>query len=115
MMSSCVDAQLPLLIVQRTVALLPAAIPVTVVVGIDAFVIVAEPSCTLHRPVPTVAVFPAIVNVPLLHWLMSTPASAVVGRSLLVSTTSSVLAAHTGPLLIVQRSVTLLPAWRPVT
>src|SRR5258707_10098813 len=85
-----------------------------VVVGLVLFVIVAVPLCTLHAPVPTVAVFAAIGNVLVLHWLMFTPASATVGLALLVSTTSSVLGVHT-PLLTVQRNVTLFPEVNPLT
>jgi len=109
-----VAAQLPLLIVHRKVAALPAVIPVIVVVGLVLLVIVAVPLWTLQAPVPTTAVFAAIGNVLVLHWFRLTPASATVGLALFVNTTSSVLGVHT-PLLIVQRNVTLFPAVNPLT
>ena len=59
-MSSKLSGQLPLLIVQRTVALLPAAMPVIVVVGLPALVTVAVPLSTLQVPTPTAGVFAAI-------------------------------------------------------
>ncbi len=65
--SSKVGAQLPLLIVHLNVAAVPAAMAVTVVVGLVLLVIVAVPDCTVHNPVPTVATFAAIVNVLVLH------------------------------------------------
>ena len=73
--------QLPLLIVQRKVALLPAVTPVTVVVGLVVFVIVAVPAITVQVPVPTVGAFAAIVKVLVLHCSMSVPAAATVGFS----------------------------------
>ena len=106
--------QLPLLTVQRTVALNPDPTPVTVVVVLNVLVIVAAPACKLHSPVPTAGDMAAITNVLVLHWSMFTPPSAIEGEALLVSTTSSKLGVHT-PLLIVHRNVTLLPAVRPVT
>ena len=113
-MSSKLSGQLPLLIVQRTVALLPAAMPVIVVVGLPALVTVAVPLSTLQVPTPTAGVFAAIVNIPLSHWSRSTPASDVVGLAVLVKVTSSSSSGHK-PLLIVQRNTTLLPAFKPVT
>ena len=65
--SSKVVTQLPLLIVHLKVALVPAVIPVIVVVGLVLLVIVAVPNCTVHKPVPTVAMLPAIVNVLVAH------------------------------------------------
>ncbi len=59
--------QVPLVIVQRNVAGVPAVTPVTPEVGEDGDVIVAEPLNTLQTPVPEVAVLPARVNDPLLH------------------------------------------------
>src|SRR5210317_937511 len=117
-MSSKLSAQLPLLIVHlTTVGTLPspAVTPVIVVVGLLAFVIAPGPLWMLHNPVPTTAVLPAITNVALPHWSISTPASATVGAALLVSTTSSKLGVHTAPLDIVHLKVTLLPAVKPVT
>ena len=112
--SSKLAKQLPLEIVQRNVAFVPAAMPVMVVVGEEALVIVAAPDCTLHKPVPTNGTLATIGKVLLLHWSRLTPASATVGLALLVSTTSSKLGAHT-PLLIVQRNVALVPTGTPVT
>ena len=59
--------QLPLVIVQRNVAVLPEAKPVTVLTFEVGVVIVTAPLTTLHNPVPVVAAVPANVNVPLLH------------------------------------------------
>jgi hypothetical protein len=113
-MSSKLAGQLPLLMVHRKVAALPAVIPVIVVVGLPALVIVAVPDCTVHSPVPTAGVLAAIVKVLVLHWSIFTPASAVVGVALLVKVTSSKLGVHT-PFEIVHLNVTLNPAVRPVT
>src|SRR5258706_230378 len=66
--------QLPLVIVQRKVALLPAAKPVTVLVFEVGVVIVTAPLNTLHKPVPVVAAVPASVKLPLLHCTISVPA-----------------------------------------
>ena len=70
-----------MLTVQRNVALLPAAKPVTVVVAFVGSVMVmpAGPPTSLHRPVPTIALLAAIVKAVLLHWKMSGPAAATVG------------------------------------
>ena len=65
--SSFVDTQLPLLIVQRNVALAPAVNPVTVVVSLVGAVIVATPDCNVHTPVPIIAVLPDKVAVVKLH------------------------------------------------
>jgi hypothetical protein len=111
--SSVDDVQFPLLIVHRNVAVEPAAKPVTVVVGEDGVVIVTVPLIIVHTPVPTVGVLPAIVKKPLLHWAMSDPAFAVVGKALLVNNTSSV--DEHAPLVIVQRKVAVVPAAKPVT
>ena len=99
--------------VQRSVALVPAGIPVIVDEGEDGVVIVAVPLTTLQRPVPVVGVVPASVKDPLLHCSCPLPASAVVACASLVSTTSSV--EEQVPLVIVQRSVALVPAGTPVT
>ena len=104
----------PLLIVQRKVALVPAVIPVTVLVGEDGVVMLAVPDITVHDPEPTVGVLPAKVKLPLLHWLIAVPATETVGCWLLVKVMSSwVLGQAT--LLIVHRSVALEPAAMPVT
>ena len=57
----------PFEIVQRNVALVPAAIPFTCVVGEPVSFMPAEPLTTLQVPVPTVGVFPVTVNVLLLQ------------------------------------------------
>ncbi len=68
MMISSVDGvQLLLLIVQRRVAELPEDNPVIVVVAEVGDVIVAVPLMRDHKPVPTVGLFAAMVNDPLLH------------------------------------------------
>ena len=66
--------QLPLVIVHLSVALLPAASPVTPLVARVGVVIVTAPLTTLHSPVPVVAAVPASVKLPLLHCTMSDPA-----------------------------------------
>jgi hypothetical protein len=66
--SSKLAVQGLLLIVQRKVALVPTGTPVTVDVGDEASVIVAVPDSTVHVPVPEVAVLPASVKDPLLHF-----------------------------------------------
>ena len=58
----------PFAIVHRKVALLPAATPVTVAVGDDGFVIVADPETSDQEPVPIDGLFPARVNVLLLQF-----------------------------------------------
>ena len=75
--SSNVGRHPPLLTLQRTVALVPAAIPVTVVVALAVLVIVAVPLCKLHVPTPIAGTVALIVNVLVLHCVMFTPASAV--------------------------------------
>jgi hypothetical protein len=107
--------QVPLLTVQRNVALVPAAIDVTVVVLKDGFVIVALPATMLHAPVPTVGAVAFIVKVLMLHCSISaTPASAVLGTSLLINNTSSVVGVHV-PLLTVHLNVAVVPTGTPVT
>ena len=114
-MSSKLAVQLPLLIVQRTVALVPGRIPVTVVFASNALVIVAVPDCKLQSPVPTIGVLADIVKMLVLHCSMLTPASATVGLAVLLILTSSNVDPHTPPLLIVQRKVAIVPAGTPVT
>ena len=79
--SSVEVAQLPLLIVHLSVAELPAARAVTVVVAEDAVVIVAEPLINDQAPVPTVGLLAAMVNVLVLHCAISAPAFEVVGKA----------------------------------
>jgi hypothetical protein len=72
--------QLPLSIVHLNVVFVPAASPVTVLVGEFADVIAAPLAAPtiVHVPVPTPGVLPVRLKVPLLHWLMSMPAFGVV-------------------------------------
>jgi hypothetical protein len=80
--TSSVDAvQVPLLIVQRRVALEPAGTPVTPEVADDDVVIVAVPLVTVQAPVPVVGLLPASVNEPSLHFDWSAPAFAPVGTA----------------------------------
>ena len=81
MITSSEVLQLPLLIVQRNVALLPAARPVTVLVFEAGVVIVTAPLTTLHKPVPVVAALPAKVKLPLLHCTISVPAINPLGAA----------------------------------
>ena len=115
-MSSKLVAHTPFPTVQRSVALVPAATPVIVVVSKVLLVIVAAPLKTLQVPVPTAGTVAAIVNVLVLHCVILTaPASAVLGVALLVSTTSSKVDAQT-PLVIVHlTTVGAPPAVTPVT
>ena len=99
--------------VQRRVAGVPAVTPVTPDVGEEGVVIVAVPLTTLQTPVPTLALLPASVKDPLLQFTRSLPAEATVAVAWFVSTTSSV-EVHV-PLVVVQRSVTFVPAGIPVT
>ena len=67
MTSSAEEAQTPLAIVHRKVALVPAARPVTVVVGEEGEVMVAEPVIRDQVPVPTAGLLAAMVNVEVLQ------------------------------------------------
>ena len=73
--------QLPLVIVHLSVALLPAARPVTVLVSRVGVTIVTAPLNTLHSPVPVVAAVPPNVKLPLLHCTMSAPAIDPAGNA----------------------------------
>jgi hypothetical protein len=77
--SSVTAAHTPLDIVHLRVAELPEARPVTVVVADDGVLIDTAPLTTLQLPVPVVAGLAAIVKDPLLHWVMSVPATVPVG------------------------------------
>ena len=55
------------LMVHRSVALLPAGTPVTPDVGDEGLVILAVPLTTLHNPVPGAGELPARVKLPLLQ------------------------------------------------
>ena len=61
--------QVPFVTVQRTVALVPAATAVMVVVGELGVVIVAEPLINVHTPVPGLGALCVIVKVLVLHWV----------------------------------------------
>ena len=61
------ELQVPLTIVHRNTAGVPATTPVTVDVAEFILVIVAVPLCRVQVPVPTNAVFPARVKFPLAH------------------------------------------------
>ena len=60
-------AQLPLLIVHISVALVPTGTPVIVVLNEVGDVIVAAPEVNVHKPVPGEGLLPANTNVPVLH------------------------------------------------
>jgi hypothetical protein len=76
---------------------------VIVVVADDGVVIVADPLTRLHAPVPDDGLFPAKVNVDVLHKDWSAPAADTVADASFLMTTSSV-ELHV-PLVIVQRNV----------
>ena len=65
--TSSVDVQAPLVMVHLKVILVPAVTPVTPEVGEVGVVTVPVPLTLLHAPVPVVGVFPASVNVVVLH------------------------------------------------
>ena len=78
--SSKVVGHVPLPTVHLNVALVPAAMPVIVVVAEVLLVIVAVPAKTVHVPLPTIGAVAFIVNVLVLHCVMlATPASATLG------------------------------------
>lgn len=66
--TSSVEEQVPFVVVQRNVALVPAGTPDTVVVAEDALDMVAVPLTTVHVPDPLVGALPAIVKLPLLQF-----------------------------------------------
>ena len=112
--SSKVVAQMPFPTVHLKVELVPAAIPVIVVVADVELVIVAVPENTVQVPLPTTGDVALIVNVLVLHCVMlAKPASAILAVDSFVNTTSSWVLAQT-PLLIVHLNVTLLPDVNPV-
>ena len=101
--------------VHLSVTLCPAAKPVTVEVGEESVVTMAPLAapCILHAPVPFVGVLPASVKVPLLQFVWSGPAAAVVGGA---ATTTVALAEAVQPLGAVYVTVyTLFPAAGGVT
>ena len=65
--SSVEEAQTPLAIVHRKVALVPAAKPVMVVEGEEGDVMVAVPVTRDQVPVPTAGLLAAMVNVEVLQ------------------------------------------------
>jgi hypothetical protein len=65
--SSVDTAQIPLVIVQRRVAVDPAANPVTVELNSVGVVTVAVPEITVHAPEPVVGLFPARVKLETLQ------------------------------------------------
>lgn len=112
--SSAESGQVPLLIVQRKVALAPIVRPVSPEVGDAAVVIVAAPAIKVHSPEPVVGVLPARVATITLHKVWSGPAAEAVG---LASTLIMTLSAEDGqtPLLIVHFSSVVAPMVRPLT
>jgi hypothetical protein len=78
--SSVLDTQTPLLIVQRSVALVPATTPVTPLTGEAGVVIAAAPETTVHKPDPTPGALPDITKFPLLQLFWSAPAEETVGN-----------------------------------
>lgn len=85
-MTSSVDGvQLPLVIVQRKVAVEPTINPVIPEVAEDGVVIVAVPETTVQEPVPTEGMFAAkVAVVTQAAKVWSVPALAVVGNELTV-------------------------------
>jgi hypothetical protein len=77
--SSVEAVQAPLLMVQRSVALVPTGTPLTAEAAELALTIVAVPLTTDQLPVPTEGVLPNKVKLPLLQLDWSAPALAAVG------------------------------------
>jgi hypothetical protein len=114
--SSCVEPHVPLVIVQRSVALVPTGMSVIVVVGEFRLVIVAVPLWRVQVPTPTAAELPVMVNVSTSQLLLlAGPASATVGGSSLVSVISATLVGQEAPFVTVQCITTKPPAATPVT
>src|SRR5262249_25623780 len=104
----------PFVIVQRSVALVPAA-TITDVENEPMSVIEAVPLTTLHSPIPDDGLFAFTVNKSTSHCSTTAgPASATVGGVSLVSVMSACVAPHT-PLVTVQRITVLVPTGTPVT
>ena len=108
-------AQTPLVIVQRSVTLLPPVNPVIVLTFEPAVVIVipAKPLTYVHVPVPGAGALPLIVNVLVLHNVWSDPAFAAGAGAVLVNTISSKVVAQL-PFPTVHLNVALVPATMPV-
>src|SRR5690606_290078 len=85
--SSETEGQSPLVTVHRKTACAPTARPVTVVAGFVGLVIVTDPLTRLQTPVPSSGTSATIRKLPLLHCVMSSPASAAAGG---VSTTTAI-------------------------
>ena len=79
--SSVLSVQVPLLTVHRRVALVPAAIPVTVVLASVAFVIVAVPDTRFQTPVPFTGGVALKEKILVLHCSISVPAAAAEGNA----------------------------------
>ena len=75
--------------VQRRTAVVPAGMPVTVVVGDVGVVMVAVPLIKVHNPVPGAGLFPAIVNDPRLQKVWLGPALAVQSLIIWAETTGA--------------------------
>ena len=105
----------PFVIVHRRVTLEPAFSPVTVLPAEEGVVTTAPFAAPtiLQAPVPVPGTLPPRVKLAALHNSWSAPAVAIVGNASLVSTTSSKV--EQDPFAIVHRSVTLEPAFNPVT
>ena len=73
----------------------------------------AVPLTTVHTPEPINGTVAAIVNVEVLHWVISAPALEV-GKALFVMMTSSVAAVQV-PFDTVHLNVAVVPATKPVT
>ena len=106
--------QTPFVTVQIKVTEVPAFNPVTVEVGLLGVVIIAPfvAPGIVQTPVPTEGVLAANVNELLVHLAWSTLALAVTGRTFVKTTSSE---AVEQPVVTVHRSVTVLPAAKPVT
>ena len=68
---------MPFTIVHRKTAVVPTGRPITLEVAEWILVTVAIPLSTVQVPVPTLTRLPVRVKLPLLHWVWSTPATAV--------------------------------------
>lgn len=102
MTTSSVEMHVPLVMVHRKVAELPAGSPVTVMEdkqGLGTLMTIG-PLTTDQQPVPGDGLFAVRVNDPLLHCEISNPAFAGLVVALLVNTTRSIEGAHV-PLVIV--------------
>ena len=102
-----------MVIVQRNVIFVFVGTEVAVEVAEDGVVIVAVPLTNDQAPVPDVGLFPAKVNVDVLHKDWSAPAAAVVADASFLMITSSVELQV--PLVIVQRNVIFVLVGTEVT